>query len=258
MLRPLAALLCAVTAAAPATAFAETVTTTSTTTTTTPNGQVTVARSVSTAPAPDGDSAVKTVGPFVAAVVALGIAFSGAVAKRLRQPRLRLDHDPMDKAHDDRIVVFPNTGDERRLWRLRARNVERRFGSRRTAEDVEISVTRLQPHDGEAVTPITGRALRWTLEESPKAVIPSGVGRYCDLAVWSRADGERALVPLLPTASNEWRYELMPGRTYELDLVITAKDVRAVHYTATITRRAKAPWPVTVERLEPARRGRRS
>jgi hypothetical protein len=109
------------------------------------------------------------VGPVIAAVVAL---YLGVWRERWRQPRLELH---LDKSSDQDLVTLTTP---RSHWaRLRVSNRRRK----RSAEGVEVLVTRFRPLDDEpSPAPIDTLPLRWSSLPEPTTSVdlPPGVERH--------------------------------------------------------------------------------
>lgn len=126
---------------------------------------------------------LRSAGPFVAAAVALYIAFRSERRLRREQPELRLlyEHDNSD---DFQAAVGPMSAPSH--WvRLRVAN---RWG-KRTAEDVEVLLVDVRSR-GDRPS-LNGFALRWSnafVAGSPttRQTIPPGVARHVDLVSMAR------------------------------------------------------------------------
>jgi hypothetical protein len=210
---------------------------------------------------------IKTIGPFVAAVVAICIAASAGLLSWLRRPRFAVLHENAD-TDDDRIAVPRRGGpDQVRYLRIRLLNQAGWWLTRRTAEDVQIAVETVRCIKGSAVgpiIPITGRMLRWTLHhETTTTRLPPGVARYADVirSDFVEVDGQghvRNRLLLIPEPSDETRYDMNKG-TYEFEGWISAKDTKPQRLKLRInvtdepipTDPDTAFWPVSIDVLKP-------
>jgi hypothetical protein len=186
---------------------------------------------------------LRTAGPFVAAVVALYIAFRSERRDRRRQPDLRLLFDP---ATDDIEVA---TEEHEKHWvRLRVAN---RWG-RRTAEDVEVLIVDVQPR---LKASLNGFTLAWanppesdhrwpTVPLPARQTIPPGTARHIDVlnmaprSGWGSDDVIEGVtlayiaLQAQPERRDD-RHVLSDGHWYVL-LAVTARDTDATFYGVTI------------------------
>lgn len=118
---------------------------------------------------------VAAFGGIAAAGTAVGIATWGAFRDRRQRPRLKLLYD-----HDQGEDFAVGINDDSQHWvRLRVRNAP----GRRSAEDVEVVVVRVERHDGETIGRLTGFPFGWTNmrdehgQPVTRLAIPPGVAR---------------------------------------------------------------------------------
>jgi hypothetical protein len=167
------------------------------------------------------------------------------IRERLQRPRLTLDFEP-SPAHDAPLDLITHPEPAPAHWiRLRVSNAP----GRRSAEDVQVLVTRIQPRasPGLGKLPLDTRPLRWTglYDESSNTAIteialPPGLARHIDLLALREPDGEgikegrqaSALVQVWPSTQGPRSW--ISAGTYDLELAVVARDTNTRRYRAEI------------------------
>jgi hypothetical protein len=188
---------------------------------------------------PLGLELLRSVGPLIAAGVALFIAFRAERRERRQRPELRLlyEHD----TGDDFALGIGVHGTESHWVRLRVAN---RWG-KRTADDVEVLVVDVRPQSDRGS--LNGFALIWSnvfdAQGQPRTrqTIPAGVARHVDLVCtrqsssddWDRAEpaeGESHSSLELQVHPVPVGRRFLSAGHWTVLVALTAKDTDAVYY----------------------------
>ena len=186
---------------------------------------------------------LRSLGPFVAAAVALYIAFRSERRQRRERPELRLIYE--HKTSDDFAAGVGDPSMQTHWVRLRVAN---RWG-KRTAEDVEMLVIDLRPRRAEGS--LNGFALKWSNmldahgQPITRQTIPSGIARHVDLVctlgpTWDfdqpkLVEGETwsgLQLQVHPVPSGTRR--IFDAGAWTLLLALTAKDTDAAYYAVNV------------------------
>jgi uncharacterized protein (TIGR02588 family) len=186
---------------------------------------------------------VTAVGTVAAAVAAVAIALWGTHRERQGRPVLSLEFDHELRPPDFMAGMWSGDGQYESHWvRLR---VENRAG-KRSAEDVEVRVQRLERHDDvqdDGARTIDYVPLGWSstraTEGAPpvtQVTIPPGFSRHVDLLAIDgevRAPGVAHGKPIVaiqvwPPPTDD--RHLLKGGAYTIHLAVAARDTDAAYY----------------------------